>query len=99
MQQLLETLDDKLDSDNPLEMLVAGILVTNDFDNVDRVVKKMVRLRQMSNDLQLDKEQEFILHSWHTLRKFVLEDEEDAISEFTDSIVPEIQEVEEETPK
>lgn len=60
----------------PMTNLVAGILMGSDLTKTESIVRKMIELKQLSKNIQLNTDKEMIMHSTHTLRKFTTENDD-----------------------
>ena len=76
MQEALKFVDAELDGSDSITLIVAGLLLSKYFAKPEYVVKRVRELKKLAVNIQLDREKEIIMHSTHTLKRFVSEDEE-----------------------
>ena len=106
MLEILQYLESELNNTQPLNLLVAGILITKDFDDPKTVTEKLKSLNSLSDDLNLDNHQNMLLHSKLTLSDFIKNPDSSSIttdcltaSVITKPATEKVQERSFETPK
>lgn len=80
MRDLLQYMGKELKDCNRLTLIVAGMLVSKNLNNPEHAVKKILEMNQLASNIQLEFDKELIMHSTHTLKRFVTENTEALIS-------------------
>ena len=71
MKKLLVFMEDKLNGMDTMSIIVAGMIATKHLANPEFVVNKIQELKSLSKNIQLNKEKEIIMHSTHSLKRFI----------------------------
>ena len=75
MKKLLIHMEENLKGMDTMTLIVAGMIATKHLSNPEFVVTKVQDLKALVKNIQLNKEKEIIMHSTHSLKKFITEDE------------------------
>ena len=75
MKKLLMYMEENLKGMDTMTLIVAGMIATKHLSNPEFVVAKVQDLKALVKNIQLNKEKEIIMHSTHSLRRFITEDE------------------------